>query len=102
LEEYAPERAVLNSWAKGFRDRDGKFVQEFQQSFESGFWELYVNAALACWGLEPEMSYSSPDFVVPGATHFCIEAAITAPPLGGKPPIGWGLSDIPTDFSDFN
>jgi hypothetical protein len=32
-DEYAPERAVLQSWAEGFEDRDNKFVFEFQTSF---------------------------------------------------------------------
>jgi hypothetical protein len=33
---------VLNDWARGFEDRDGKFVQEFQTTFNSSFWELYL------------------------------------------------------------
>jgi hypothetical protein len=27
--------AVLNGWASGFQDRDGKFVKEFQTTFDS-------------------------------------------------------------------
>jgi hypothetical protein len=101
-DSYAAQRAVISNWATGFRDRDGKFVQEFQLSFEPGLWELYVNAALGCWGLVPDMSFSTPDFVVSSPTPLCIEAGIAAPPLGGKPPVGWGIPDIPEDFSDFN
>lgn len=37
---------VLNEWAKGFVDRDGKFVEEFQTTFNSSFWELYVFSVL--------------------------------------------------------
>ena len=45
-QEYGSERAVLENWAQGFEDRDGKFVQEFQLTYESSFWELYLYAAL--------------------------------------------------------
>ncbi|MBS0288614.1 MAG: hypothetical protein JSS07_01085 [Proteobacteria bacterium] len=42
----APEKNVLHGWAKDFIDRDNKFIQEFQTTFESSMWELYLNAAL--------------------------------------------------------
>lgn len=29
---------VLSDWARGFEDRDGKFVEEFQTTFNSAFW----------------------------------------------------------------
>jgi len=28
--EYSAEREVINAWAEGFQDRDGKFINEFQ------------------------------------------------------------------------
>jgi hypothetical protein len=31
---------VVNEWADDFQDRDGKFVKEFQATFDSSFWEL--------------------------------------------------------------
>ncbi|HCW5133198.1 TPA: hypothetical protein OXO86_003806, partial [Acinetobacter baumannii] len=40
------ERNVLLDWANGFVDRDNKFVKEFQTTFESSFWELYLNKIL--------------------------------------------------------
>ncbi|NJN90818.1 MAG: hypothetical protein HC878_10890 [Leptolyngbyaceae cyanobacterium SL_5_14] len=35
-----PEMEVINGWAEEFLDRDGKFVKEFQTTFNSSFWEL--------------------------------------------------------------
>ena len=35
---------MLRDWSRGFVDRDGKFVKEFQATFESSLWELYVHA----------------------------------------------------------
>ena len=32
---YAPNRAVMNTWADGFIDRDNKFINEFQTTFNS-------------------------------------------------------------------
>lgn len=100
--QYAPEREVLRHWAQGFEDRDGKFVQEFQLSFESSFWELYLHAALRSWGLRPDMSIHSPDFVVQRPKHLVMEAAIAAPPAGGPPAFGRGAPPVPEDFSAFN
>jgi hypothetical protein len=42
---------VLNEWARGFKDRDGKFVYEFQATFDTWFWELYAFAVLKQYGL---------------------------------------------------
>jgi hypothetical protein len=99
---YAPERAVLAQWAQDFLDRDGKFVHEFQSTFESSFWELYLNAAARAWGWEVDRSHASPDFVVTSPTSFCVEATIAAPPQGGKSPIAYDIADIPEDFGEFN
>jgi len=101
-DQYGPERAVLIEWAQGFEDRDGKFVQEFQMTFESSMWELYLNAALKPWGLMPDMSFSSPDFVITHPTKLAIEATIAAPAQGGKSAFGYDINDIPSDFSKFN
>jgi hypothetical protein len=100
--KYAPERSVLSQWAAGFRDRDGKFVQEFQQTFESSLWELYLNAAIATWEMTADMSFASPDFVISGPTRLCIEATIAGPAQGRKPAYGYGVQDIPEDFTAFN
>lgn len=101
--EYAPERAMLASWADGFLDRDGKFIKEFQLTFESAFWELYLNAALRRWNLVPDMSFTAPDFVIPGPTALSVEATIAGPAQGGKPAFGYDAKeDLPDDFTEFN
>jgi len=69
------DRAVLESWARGFADRDGKFVHEFQTTFNSSFWELYLFACLKELGLPPDFAHHAPDFVVPtGPLPLVIEA----------------------------
>jgi len=67
-------RAVLTQWAEGFDDRDGKFVREFQTTYNSSFWELYLFAVLKHLGIEVDLSFKAPDFV--SAYHpIAIEAA---------------------------
>lgn len=44
--DYEAERSVLRAWSEGFEDRDGKFCQEFQVTFEPCLWELYLHAYL--------------------------------------------------------
>lgn len=99
---YGHERAVLEDWADGFVDRDGKFCHEFQSTFEPCLWELYIHAYLKLIGTRIDFSFRAPDFVVTGRQEFCVEATIAAPPVGGKPAYGGGYADIPDDFSKFN
>jgi hypothetical protein len=35
---------VIANWVHQFEDRDGKFAKEFQTTFNSCFWELYLFA----------------------------------------------------------
>jgi hypothetical protein len=75
---------LLQQWCAGFEDRDGKFVHEFQTTFNSSFWELYLHAVLKEFRLEVDYRHARPDFVVTSPHDFCIEA-VTAQPVGGKP-----------------
>ncbi|MFT7773358.1 glycosaminoglycan attachment site [Roseateles sp.] len=100
--DYAPERDVFARWAQGFEDRDGKFVKEFQLSFESCLWELYLHASLKELSLPVDFSHHAPDFVIGGPRPFNLEATVAAPAAGGKPAYGWTKDDIPEDLNQFN
>lgn len=94
--------AVLSDWATGFEDRDGKFVREFQTTFNSCFWELYLNAVLRSRGLRPNYALSSPDFVIEGSPTFSVEATV-AHHAKEQPPEHSPLErSIPTDLNAFN
>ncbi|MEG3191601.1 hypothetical protein [Lysobacter sp. D1-1-M9] len=97
-----PEREVIQGWAAGFVDRDGKFVKEFQTSFESSFWELYLHAVLQDLGMNLDYSFHAPDFVITAPMPFVMEATIASPPQGGTPAHGVGKPEIPDDFGEFN
>lgn len=70
-------REVLTQWAEGFEDRDGKFVKEFQTTYNSSFWELYLFAVLKQLGIKVDFSFDAPDFVCPNQA-MAIEAVIAS------------------------
>lgn len=81
-----PERDVLAGWADGFVDRDGKFVREFQTTFNGAFWEIYLHAAFRELGLRPDYSHAAPDFVLSGPPlRICAEAVTSNHPDGHRP-----------------
>jgi len=75
---FDPESEVLKNWADGFVDRDGKFVMEFQTTFNSSFWELYLFAFFKELNCKANLSYSSPDFVLTSPYGEFIAEATTA------------------------
>ena len=93
---------VLTDWARGFSDRDGKFVKQFQTTFDSSFWELYIFSVLKHFRCTVDFKYSSPDFVVNGPTAFCLEATVAVNDTRTKPPHQTVVGDIPSDLNTFN
>lgn len=69
-------RSTINSWAEGFVDRDEKLVEEFQTTFNSSFWELYLYQCFKEYGMQVDFSQASPDFTVKTlkGSHLNIEA----------------------------
>jgi hypothetical protein len=81
----AADREVLLQWSDSFVDRDGKFIREFQTTFNSGFWELYIFACCKELGFRVNLGFNSPDFVIDNFhNEFCIEAVIASNAQGGK------------------
>ena len=62
---YRPTIEVINKWSKGMTGRtkeSKKFVQDFQISFSSSLWELYLNKVFVGLGFYIDYSKESPDF----------------------------------------
>lgn len=77
IDEDVPyARDVLVEWANGFIDRDGKFVREFQSTFNSSFWELYLFASIKEFKYQVDFSFAAPDFVITEKDDrvVCVEA----------------------------
>lgn len=80
----ALERSELQRWADGLPDRDGKFVREFQTSFNSCFWEIYLYALFREFGFEFDWGSASPDFQIMRDSMSLIVEATTANNSQGK------------------
>ena len=79
------ERELFNQWADGFVDRDGKLVEEFQTTFNSTFWEVYLFACFKEFGFEIDWSHPSPDFCLTTKRVDVVVEATTANSAQGKP-----------------
>ena len=76
-DKYPYARELIQSWTEGFVDRDNKLVKEFQTTFNSSFWELYLFAVFKQYGFEIDFTKSSPDFVLTKPYEISIEAVIS-------------------------
>jgi hypothetical protein len=97
------DNALLEKWADGFIDRDGKFVEEFQTTFNSCFWELYLHAVLKEAGCKIDFSHYAPDFVVTDPVPFLMEATVALNAKDALPE--WSPLDLnnrPRDLNEFN
>lgn len=62
---YRPAMGVINRWSDGILGRkqeSTKFIKEFQTTFNSSFWEIYLNKAFMELGFEIDYTKKSPDF----------------------------------------
>ncbi len=93
---------MLNEWARGFKDRDGKFVKEFQTTFDSSFWELYLFAVVKQFHLEVDFSFTSPDFFITNHGGTNVEATVASHAQGSSPEHAQSGAPIPADLNEFN
>ncbi|GLH77031.1 hypothetical protein SSBR45G_19390 [Bradyrhizobium sp. SSBR45G] len=93
---------VLNDWARDFVDRDGKFVDEFQRTFDTCFWELYLFAVLKKYGLHVDFSHEAPDFHVTEHGGFNIEATVALHAKNSTPEYEKAGQKVPPDLNEFN
>lgn len=62
---YEPTIKVINGWSEGLLGRKKevkKFIIEFQTTFNSSLWELYLNKSFIDLGFKIDYSKESPDF----------------------------------------
>lgn len=83
---YAKTHPIINEWGEGLLDRSGeskKFITEFQTTFNSSFWELYLNKAFKELGYKIDYSYASPDFnlLSPNNRNISVEAVTSNPSI---------------------
>lgn len=62
---YEPTMKIINEWSQGILGRkkeSDKFIKEFQTTFNSSLWELYLNKSFIDMGFDIDYSKESPDF----------------------------------------
>jgi hypothetical protein len=96
------EKQVFAEWSEGFVDRDGKFVKEFQTTFDSSFWEVYLHGVLKELGLTPDFRWERPDFCVTSPMPFVMEATVALHAQGTTPVTETQPLEIPRDLNEFN
>ena len=97
------QREEILRWLEGFPDRDNKFVKEFQTTFNSSYWEIYLYAVLREYGFSFDWTYAAPDFLVKAAdTTFTVEATIANNAAGAMPEWSQPMTSEFFENIDFN
>ena len=96
------DKKVLADWAEGFVDRDGKFVKEFQTTFDSSFWELYLHAVFKELGMNCDFRWERPDFCISAPIPFLVEATVSSHAQGATAVTETKPLEMPMDFNEFN
>ncbi|MBA0203700.1 hypothetical protein [Pectobacterium aroidearum] len=71
---YEEERNFLSEMFEGFVDRDHKVINQFQETFHSTFWEIYLYSLLKKCNFEIDWNHEHPDFIITAPEKFYIEA----------------------------
>ncbi|WP_035237455.1 hypothetical protein [Desulfobacter vibrioformis] len=98
------DRQELSRWAEGFPDRDNKLVIEFQTTFNSTFWEIYLFALFKELDFELDWTHAAPDFSVNcEGVSLVIEATTASAALGKTPEWEKKLEEgVPKRFKKMN
>ncbi len=92
------ERKLLESWTEGFPNRDNKFVKEFQTTFNTCFWEIYLYKLFNDYNFRFNWDYSSPDFFLnSNGIDFIVEAT-TANKANDERPNEWEKEELLADI----
>lgn len=97
------QREELLRWLEGFPDRDNKFIKEFQTTFNSSFWEIYLHAVFRNYKLSLDWTFPAPDFLVSAADiTFTVEATTANHAADAKPEWGEPITSKFYENIDFN
>ena len=79
------ERIIVSEWAQDIVDRDNKFAQEFQTTFHSSFFELYLHHYFSSINFQLDYSHNRPDFIISKPKEFYVEAVVANIKKDGPP-----------------
>lgn len=98
--EYAKTHKLINEWSEGVFERRGeaaKFINEFQTSFNSTYWEIYLNKAFRLLEFKIDYTKASPDFNLQNKCkrNISVEAVTSNP--SAPPELKLDISSIPAE-----
>lgn len=93
------QKEQLEKWFEGFEDRDNKIVTEFQTTFHSTLWEIYLYAAFKDMGYEIDFRHDRPDFILKDKPNILVEATVSNIKQGGIQENTRDLSNILNMFT---
>lgn len=96
------DKKVFADWSEGFIDRDNKFVNEFQTTFDSSFWELYLHAVFKELEMKCDFQWDRPDFCISSPIPFIVEATVALNARGTASVAETDPLEMPKDFNEFN
>ncbi|AQT61880.1 hypothetical protein [Cellvibrio sp. PSBB023] len=91
---YRGAKEIISGWAQDFYDKDFKAKTEFQTTFHSTFWELYIHAALKELGFVTSVLHNRPDFIIQQPSELYVEAVVSEISKGGVPETLRTIEDV--------
>ncbi|CZQ95577.1 Hypothetical protein Tpal_1912 [Trichococcus palustris] len=95
-------RHLLNEWFSGFQDRDNKIVKEFQTTFHSSFWEIFLFKVFQELNFNVDFTHNRPDFILKSSnlgTEIYVEATVANIRYGGDPESSRTFENISSMFT---
>lgn len=74
--QFRYEKELLCNWTEGLIDRDKKFIREFQETFHSSFWEMYLFKLFIEAKFELDQTHQMPDFIIKAPCELYVEAVV--------------------------
>lgn len=91
---YRGAKEIIASWGEDFHDKDNKAKTEFQTTFHSTFWELYLHAVFKEMGFFTSQQYDRPDFIINKPVELYVEAVVSEISKDGLPEKLRTLEDV--------
>jgi len=99
IKELPYHKELFLKMADGFYDRDNKIIKEFQTTFHSSYWELYLFSVFKHLNFNLTTGYNRPDFIINYENkNILIEATVSNIKKDGLPEKSRGMDNYVNMF----
>ncbi len=91
---YRGAKEIISGWGQDFHDKDNKAKTEFQTTFHSTFWELYLHAVFKELGFVTSALHNRPDFIIKQPSELYVEAVVSEISKDGIPETSRTVADV--------